>query len=67
MEAIEDKKYGWFWECPNGGDLCHYQHCLPPGYQLKKKKDPDEVEPEPTPIEEIIEQEVHFTLYLFIY
>lgn len=57
LEAIEEKKYGWFWECPNGGDLCHYQHCLPPGYVLKKKKDPDEVEPEPTPIEEIIEQE----------
>jgi hypothetical protein len=19
LEAIEDNKYGWFWECPNGG------------------------------------------------
>jgi hypothetical protein len=20
IEAIETQKYGWFWECPNGGD-----------------------------------------------
>lgn len=19
LEAIENQKYGWFWECPNGG------------------------------------------------
>eukprot|EP01115_Flamella_aegyptia_P002870 TRINITY_DN1425_c0_g1_i5.p1 TRINITY_DN1425_c0_g1~~TRINITY_DN1425_c0_g1_i5.p1 ORF type:complete len:218 (+),score=66.34 TRINITY_DN1425_c0_g1_i5:61-714(+) len=26
LEAIEQKKYGWFWECPNGGDKCQYMH-----------------------------------------
>jgi hypothetical protein len=25
LEAIEQKKYGWFWECPNGGDKCKYR------------------------------------------
>lgn len=22
LEAIESSKYGWFWECPNGGKWC---------------------------------------------
>jgi hypothetical protein len=59
LEAIEQKKYGWFWECPNGGDKCQYQHCLPPGFvlQTKSKKNEDEDYEEPTPIEEIIEEE----------
>lgn len=35
LEALENKKYGWFWECPNGGDKCKYRHALPPGYILK--------------------------------
>ena len=34
LEAIENRKYGWFWECPNGGDKCKYRHALPPGYVL---------------------------------
>jgi len=56
LEAIETKKYGWFWECPNGGDKCIYQHSLPPGFELKSisKKDEDE---EPISIEEQIEEE----------
>ena len=45
LEAIENKKYGWFWECPNGGDTCKYRHALPPGFVLKsqmaKKSDTD--------------------------
>lgn len=28
---MESSKYGWFWECPNGGKKCHYRHALPPG------------------------------------
>lgn len=32
IEAVENKKYGWFWTCPNGGDNCKYRHALPPGY-----------------------------------
>ena len=38
IEAIENKKYGFFWECPNGGDKCFYRHRLPPGYVLKSQK-----------------------------
>lgn len=34
IDSIEDKKYGWFWKCPNGKD-CLYQHKLPPGFVLK--------------------------------
>ncbi|VDK54466.1 unnamed protein product [Anisakis simplex] len=32
IEAVENSKYGWFWECPNG-DGCIYRHALPPGYR----------------------------------
>ena len=32
IQAVEDGKYGWFWQCPNGGDKCMYRHSLPPGY-----------------------------------
>jgi len=56
LEAIENKKYGWFWECPNGGDKCMYIHCLPPGYVLKTTKKEEE-EVEEIPIEEQIEEE----------
>ncbi|KAL8716837.1 MAG: hypothetical protein Q9225_005863, partial [Loekoesia sp. 1 TL-2023] len=31
IEAVENGKYGWFWQCPNGGDKCMYKHSLPPG------------------------------------
>ncbi|KAG8818641.1 hypothetical protein FRC17_010760 [Serendipita sp. 399] len=37
IEAIETKKFGWFWECPNGAD-CMYRHALPPGFVLKSEK-----------------------------
>lgn len=45
VEAIETKKYGWFWSCPSGED-CIYQHKLPPGFVLKsemKKEEDDSV------------------------
>lgn len=38
LEAIEKQSYGWFWECPNGGDNCKYRHALPPGFVLKFAK-----------------------------
>lgn len=41
LQAIEDKKYGWFWECPdqlNKAEGCKYRHALPPGYVFKDKK-----------------------------
>lgn len=59
IEAIENKKYGWFWECPNGGDKCQYIHALPPGFVLKSKAKAEEVEEEEaTPMEDILEEEV---------
>eukprot|EP00842_Homolaphlyctis_polyrhiza_P004271 jgi/Hompol1/4845/HPOL_004002-RA len=42
IEAIETRKYGWFWECPNGGSKCKYRHALPPGFVLKKKETEEE-------------------------
>ncbi|KAH0833188.1 hypothetical protein J3R83DRAFT_12217 [Lanmaoa asiatica] len=38
IEAIETKKFGWFWECPNGGEKCQYRHALPPGFVLKSER-----------------------------
>ncbi|TKR92982.1 hypothetical protein L596_007524 [Steinernema carpocapsae] len=58
IEAVENNKYGWFWECPNG-DKCIYRHALPPGYVLKKdKKKLDEAARlEQISLEELIEKE----------
>lgn len=56
LDAIEQQKYGWFWECPNGV-TCHYRHCLPPGYVFKPKGEEKKKE-EGIPLEELIEQEV---------
>lgn len=62
LEAIEDKKYGWFWECPNGGDSCKYRHALPPGFVLKSqmaaKKAAEEAADQIT-LEEFLETERH--------
>jgi hypothetical protein len=30
IQAVEEGKYGWFWNCPNGGHQCMYRHSLPP-------------------------------------
>jgi hypothetical protein len=55
IKAIEDNKWGWFWECPNGNNTCIYRHALPPDYVLKKnlKKDKSETRT----IEEVLEEE----------
>lgn len=37
LNAIAEKKYGWFWVCPNGSD-CKYKHALPAGFILQTKK-----------------------------
>lgn len=31
-------RFGWFWECPNGGEKCQYRHALPPGFVLKSER-----------------------------
>lgn len=53
--AIELNKYGWFWDCPNGGDKCHYRHALPPGFVLKKDMKKDKKDD--ITIEELVEIE----------
>ncbi|KAH9403766.1 hypothetical protein TYRP_014957 [Tyrophagus putrescentiae] len=56
LEAVESNKYGWFWECPGGGEKCHYRHALPPGFVLKKdRKNKDKVQD--ITIEELVEIE----------
>ncbi|WWC66888.1 uncharacterized protein I206_100795 [Kwoniella pini CBS 10737] len=61
IQAIEDKKYGWFWECPNGGDKCMYRHALPPGFVLKseKKAAAEAAKKDKISIEEFLEVERH--------
>lgn len=58
LQAVEDNKYGWFWECPNG-DKCKYRHCLPEGYVLKRdlKKMKDAENENKISIEDLIERE----------
>jgi len=55
---VENAKYGWFWECPNGED-CIYRHALPPGYVLKKdrKKMQEQNRVNQLTLEELIEKE----------
>eukprot|EP00029_Vermamoeba_vermiformis_P000932 TRINITY_DN11100_c0_g1_i1.p1 TRINITY_DN11100_c0_g1~~TRINITY_DN11100_c0_g1_i1.p1 ORF type:complete len:400 (+),score=163.50 TRINITY_DN11100_c0_g1_i1:41-1201(+) len=55
LQALEQKKYGWFWECPNG-DKCVYRHALPPGYVLKQKESKKEETVEERPLDEILEE-----------
>uniref|UniRef100_A0A0K0D3A5 Zinc finger CCCH domain-containing protein 15 homolog n=1 Tax=Angiostrongylus cantonensis TaxID=6313 RepID=A0A0K0D3A5_ANGCA len=59
IQAVEQSKYGWFWECPNGGEKCQYRHCLPEGYVLKKDKKKMEEQDKENQIslEELIEKE----------
>merc|ERR1711976_1126989 len=55
LDAVENSKYGWFWECPNGA-TCHYRHALPEGFVLNKDKKKEEKE-EQISLEELIEKE----------
>ena len=59
LEAIERRQYGWFWECPNGGEKCQYRHALPAGYILKTEKKEIEDEKEEITFEEFLEIERH--------
>jgi len=57
LDAVENNKYGWFWECPNGGKNCKYRHALPPGFVLKKDKAKKDRETAEISIEDLIETE----------
>ncbi|XP_076822894.1 zinc finger CCCH domain-containing protein 15-like [Clavelina lepadiformis] len=57
LQAIENKKYGWFWSCPNGGTACMYRHALPAGFVLKSEKKKMEEQAEKISIEDLVETE----------
>ncbi|MEE6489856.1 hypothetical protein FKM82_015702 [Ascaphus truei] len=56
LDAIENNKYGWFWVCPGGGDVCMYRHALPAGFMLKKDQKKEEKDDEIS-LEDLIEKE----------
>ncbi|XP_013782388.1 zinc finger CCCH domain-containing protein 15-like [Limulus polyphemus] len=49
--------YGWFWDCPNGGDKCHYRHALPPGFVLNKDKKKNQEKKDDISLEDLVEKE----------
>jgi len=57
LDALENNKYGWFWECPVGGKNCKYRHVLPQGFVLKKDRVKKEKEEAGISIEDLIETE----------
>lgn len=56
LDALENNKYGWFWDCPNGGLKCHYRHALPNGFVLSKDKKKIDKKDELS-IEDLVERE----------
>ncbi|BFZ62643.1 Translation machinery-associated protein 46 [Saitoella coloradoensis] len=59
LEAVENNKYGWRWECPNGGNDCKYRHALPPGFVLKTRGDKKNDKKVEITLEDFIETERH--------
>ncbi|KAL8284017.1 hypothetical protein RQP46_005130 [Phenoliferia psychrophenolica] len=61
IDSVENGRYGWFWECPDGGDACKYRHALPPGFVLKSQRKAEEEAAKKTviTIEEFLEVERH--------
>lgn len=57
LDAVENNKYGWFWECPDKAKECKYKHALPQGFVLKKDKKKMEKEREEISIEDLVEKE----------
>jgi len=57
LDALENNKYGWFWECPQNGKNCMYKHALPKGFVLKKDKKKMEKDKEEISLEDLIEKE----------
>ena len=53
-------RFGWFWECPNGGEKCPYRHALPPGFVLKSQRKAldDAAKANQISLEEFLEVEV---------
>jgi len=57
LDALENSKYGWFWECPDKAKQCKYKHALPKGYVLKKDKKKAERERDEVSLEDLTEKE----------
>jgi len=59
LDAVENNKYGWFWECPDAKSKlgCKYRHALPKGFVLKKDKLKKEQDEAVITIEELVETE----------
>lgn len=57
MEAVENDKYGFFWECPNKGENCEYRHCLPPGMVIIKEIPLEKAKGDDMTLEERIDEE----------
>ncbi|EPY49177.1 mRNA export protein Mep33 [Schizosaccharomyces cryophilus OY26] len=57
LEACEQGKYGWLWQCPNGNMACIYKHSLPRGYVLARDKKKGDNEKEEISLEAFIEIE----------
>ncbi|KAG9396113.1 Zinc finger C3H1-type [Carpediemonas membranifera] len=55
LDALEKRRYGWRWKCPNG-DTCIYRHALPPGFVLQDKVAVVTNDMDENKIEEIIEE-----------
>ena len=55
LDAVENRRYGWKWVCPNGMS-CIYRHCLPPNYVLKRDMISQKVEDD-IALEERLEEE----------
>jgi len=56
LDAVENYKYGWFWQCPTG-ETCHYKHALPAGFVLKRDKKKAEENKEEVSMEDLVEKE----------
>ncbi|XP_042235542.1 zinc finger CCCH domain-containing protein 15 homolog [Homarus americanus] len=56
LDAVENGKYGWFWDCPNG-TACIYRHALPPGFVVKKDRKKMEKQKEEISLEDLVERE----------
>jgi len=57
LDAVENNKYGWFWECPDKKLGCKYKHALPKGFVLKRDKKKMDKDREEISIEDLIEKE----------
>jgi hypothetical protein len=66
---VGQRRFGWFWECPNGGEKCMYRHALPTGFVLKadRKAAEDAAKANVISLEEFLEVEVRAINICLIY